>query len=99
LIGIIVTSSVNWNVFTGTEIGQGGGNLNLLVPRLANVYFTVTAQSLSGVPRNGSTSDIPVKLTRQYVAVPTEVTVTDWRVVPEPGVTATVTPLYVASNS
>lgn len=98
LIGIVVRSTINEAVLSATEIGQGGGERNLRVPRIANAYFVVRATTAQGAPRIASTADSPVKLVNQYVPAPEGVEVIDWRVVPELGVAVAVTPVYVQSN-
>lgn len=98
LVGVIVRSVIANGTQNATEVGQGGGELNLFVPRLANVYFTVAAENSGGAPVVSSTTAVPVQLLRQYIQAPESVTVRGWRVVAEPGVSTTVTPVYVPTN-
>jgi hypothetical protein len=98
LLGLIVRSSVQAGNQNATEIGQGGGDRNLFVPRLANVYFEVVAENSSGQPVASSTTAIPIQVLRQYVPAPESVNVAGWRVAVEPGVSAVVTPLYIQTN-
>jgi len=98
LIGLLVRSSLAPGANNLTVVGQGGGALNLFLPRLSNVYFEVEAKNLSGVPRVGSTTAIPVQVLSQYVSAPADVKVVSWRVVNEANVSATVTPLYAPAN-
>jgi hypothetical protein len=98
LLGLIVRSSIQAGNQNATEIGQGGGERNLFVPRIANVYFEVVAENSSGQPVASSTTAIPVQVLRQYVPAPESVNVASWRVVVEPGVSAVVTPLYIQTN-
>lgn len=98
LVGLLVRSTLAAGAGNLTVVGQGGGAQNLFLPRLSNVYFEVRAQNLSGVPRVGSTTAIPVQVLSQYVAAPEDVTVISWRIVNEANVSATVTPLYVPTN-
>lgn len=98
LVGVLVRSSIAVGSQNATEIGQGGGERNLFVPRLANVYFEVAAQNLAGIPQTSSSEALPVQLLRQFIPAPDDVTIRTWRVVSEPGVSATATPLYTPAN-
>ena len=98
LVGLVIRCSIQAGTQSATEIGQGGGDRNLFVPRLANVYFDVSSPAVRGPSVSSSTAPIPVQLLRQYVPAPESVEVRGWRVVTEFGVSAGVTPLYIPAN-
>lgn len=97
LIGVLVKSTVNPAVARISEIGQGGGDFNLFVPRLGSLYFNVVATTDVG-EETASTRDYPVKTLSQYIEAPPDIAVTGYRAVPEPGVTMTASPVFVTSN-
>jgi hypothetical protein len=98
LVGVIVTSSVNQDVASITEIAQGGGGKNLWVPRLGSLYFDVEGENEEGLTVAASTVDAPIKTLVQYVPVPPDVTVTGFRAVPEPGVLFSTASVVVPAN-
>jgi hypothetical protein len=98
LVGVIVTSSVNQDVASITEVAQGGGGKNLWVPRLGSLYFDVEGENEEGVTVAASTVDSPIKTLTQYVPVPPDVTVTGFRAVPEPGVLFSTASVVVPDN-
>lgn len=98
LLGLMVTAVVDEATSTASTIFQTSFPLSLRVPRLANVYFTVTAATEAGVELSAETSDRPLKLLNQFFEAPSDMTVTGWRVVPEAGVSLFVSPVYTATN-
>lgn len=97
LIGVLVKSTVNPAVARISEIGQGGGDFNLFVPRLGSLYFNVVAATDVGA-ETASTRDYPVKTLSQYIEAPPDISITGFRAVPEPGVSMSVSPVVVLSN-
>jgi hypothetical protein len=98
LIWIVVTSEFDAGQFRGTQIGQGGAARDLFLPRLANVYFDIeTGQGLQ--LRRSTVGPAPVQLKSQYFPAPSQVTVTGWRILPEPGVRTTAVGVLVAAAS
>lgn len=98
LVGVLVRCSIISSAQNVTEVGQGGGELNLYVPRLANIYFTVAADNIAGLPQTASSEALPVQLLRQFIPAPEGVFVRTWRAVAEPGIRVVATPLYVPAN-
>lgn len=97
LIGVLVKSAVNPAVARISEIGQGGGDFNLFVPRLGSLYFNVVATTDAG-EEVASTRDYPVKTLSQYIEAPRDIDVTGYRAVPEPGVSMSASPVFVPAN-
>jgi len=97
-IGIRVSCTVNPALGSFTVVGQGGGENNLYLPRLGNVYFDVRVNNQAGIGQPATIGPIPLQLLRQYIPAPADILSVRWRVVREPGVTATVIPLFVPAN-
>lgn len=97
LIGVLVKSAVNPAVARISEIGQGGGDFNLFVPRLGSLYFNVAATTDVG-EEAASTRDYPVKTLAQYIEAPPDIDVTGYRLAPEPGVSMSASPVFVPAN-
>lgn len=97
LIGVLVKSAVNPAVARISEIGQGGGEFNLFVPRLGSLYFNVAATTDVG-EEAASTRDYPVKTLAQYIEAPPDINVTGYRLAPEPGVSMSASPVFVPAN-
>jgi hypothetical protein len=97
-VGILVRSTIAPGQGNFTVVGQGGGDKNLFLPRLANIYFDVRVNNQAGVGQPGTVGPIPVQLLRQYIPVPEGISSINWRVVREPGVTTTVIPLFVPAQ-
>jgi hypothetical protein len=97
-IGIRVSCTVNQEEGSFTVVGQGGGERNLYLPRLANVYFDVRVNNLAGAARPATVGPLPVQLLQQYFPAPESVASVNWRIVREPGVSVSVIPLFVPAN-
>lgn len=97
LVGVVVTSVVNPELASFTEIGQGGGAKNLFVPRLGSLYFDVSTEGEGGAVA-ATTKDNPIKTLSQYIEAPQDVAISGFRAVPEQGVRMTVVPIAVLDN-
>ena len=89
--GVVVTAIEISNNLRVTEL-EGGG-VKLYIPRLSTVSFAVEIDG-----RRAWTDDIPVRKAKQFVPVPAPAFGYDWAVYDEPGVTTTVTPVYIPAS-
>jgi len=90
-IGVVVNCVVS-PTCSVTELS--GGDVSLFIPRIATISLAIQIGE-----NNAWTDDVAIRKKKQYVAVPDTGIGYAWTVYNEPGVSSTVTPIYIEETS